>query len=80
MFDTILKEQFGEYYQVSAKTIDDDSIYRNQTIIQIIHENRWKDVWIDEDNIVSIIHVHPDCMGNDELNIWKDLCDQGIVN
>lgn len=77
-----MAEKFGDYHEISAKIIPDDddtNPFRGNTLIQIIHNNIWKDVWIIEGKIDQIIYVYPDCMGRDELNIWKTLCEKRIV-
>lgn len=82
MFNDIMKEKFGDYHEIGSSPIldDEDNSYSGNTLIQIIHNNLWKDVWINEDEICSIVVVYPECMGGRELNKWKTLCEKGIVN
>lgn len=65
-------EQFENHKVVGQTEYDDSSHYANQTLIQIIHEDSWKDVWIDNDQVVRVVKVCPESMSEDELAIWKE--------
>ena len=76
MFNDIMKEKFGDYHEINTSTINDEKDeYFGNTLVQIIHDNVWKDVWFDNDEIVSIVETHPDCLTGDELDKWKEICE-----
>ena len=65
-------ERFKNHKVVGRTDYTNNAYYANQTLIQIIHEDSWKDVWIDNDQVVRVVKVYPESMSEEELAIWKE--------
>jgi hypothetical protein len=68
----LLDERFGKYHVFSEETYADGGLYTGDTVIQIAHNDVWKDVWIVDNQIYSVLEVDERSMSSEELGLWKE--------
>lgn len=77
--ETIIKELFGDVYIISVSDAPRTSNWPECTVVQIIHENCWKDIWLNGTELQKTVKAREDVLSDAEMVIWQDLCDKGIV-
>ena len=76
----VISENFTNYHMIyiANKSYEDDP-FSHMQVVQIMHENKWKDVWIEGNEINKIVVVNPDIFGEREEEIWRLLKEKEIV-
>lgn len=71
-YKILLDERFGKYHVLNEETYTDGGLYNGDTVVQIAHNDTWKDVWIVDNQIFSVIEVSESSMSGEELDLWRE--------